>query len=331
MAAMSWFAPPAAVTAAVAALAASALLAGCSTEQPAEGPSSRAVEAPPVSPLTGRPVEGDPEHPVVTVKVDNSTSSAPQVGLAAADMVVEELVEGGITRLAALYYSEIPERVGPVRSMRATDIGIVKPLGAVLVASGGAPKTVVRVAAAGIATVTEEAEGFYREAGRPMPYNLFLELPEVVDGLEATAAPAPYLPFGDGPLPAGDAARAFTVTFSPSSSSSFEHRDGRYVSTTSRAGTGDEYVADTVLVLEVQVRDAGYLDPSGSFVPESRFDGRGHARIFHGGRVVEADWIKEGLGAPVELLQGDRALTIPPGNVWVELVPADTGGVSIAG
>ena len=71
-------------------------------------------------PLTGLPVTGDQEvaqqHPVLVTKMDNTESSAPQVGLSSADMVVEELVEGGLTRLAAFYYSDIPDRVGPSTS-----------------------------------------------------------------------------------------------------------------------------------------------------------------------------------------------------------------------
>ena len=64
----------------------------------------------------------------MVAKIDNTYASAPQIGLGEADMVVEELVEGGLTRLAAFYYSEIPGDVGPVRSMRASDIGIVSPV-----------------------------------------------------------------------------------------------------------------------------------------------------------------------------------------------------------
>ena len=62
------------------------------------------------------------------------------------DMVVEELVEGGLSRLAAFFYSTLPQGlVGPARSMRATDIGIVKPVDAILVGSGGAPRTLARI------------------------------------------------------------------------------------------------------------------------------------------------------------------------------------------
>ena len=90
-------------------------------------------------PLTGLPVTGDDEaaqtHPVMVLKMDNTYASSPQVGLGEADMVVEELVEGGMTRLAAFYYSKIPGDVGPVRSMRASDIGIVSPVDATVVLS----------------------------------------------------------------------------------------------------------------------------------------------------------------------------------------------------
>jgi len=64
-------------------------------------------------------------HRVLVAKMDNTVSSRPQVGLSKADMVVEELVEGGLTRLAVFYYSHIQRIVGPIRSMRASDIDVV--------------------------------------------------------------------------------------------------------------------------------------------------------------------------------------------------------------
>ena len=84
----------------------------------------------------------------------------PQVGLSDADLVTEELVEGGITRLAVSYYQTIPENVGPVRSMRATDIGIVQPLKATLVASGGAPPS--RPTGSGEAGIRRHHRGRHR-------------------------------------------------------------------------------------------------------------------------------------------------------------------------
>ncbi len=315
------------------ALSGASAIAGCGGDpEAATAPgevADRAVEPPPVSPLTGLPLKGDgPRHPVLAVKIDNSASSTPQVGLGSADMVVEELVEGGMTRLAAFYYDQVPTDVGPVRSMRATDIGIVQPLAAVLVASGGAAQTVARVEDAGIRSFDEEATGFYRDAGRSSPYNLFIELSDLAKTVRVTEAPASYLPFG-GELPKGEPAAGLTASFSAGSSSTFELRDGKYHNTDTHAADGDQFAADTVLVLRVPVEDAGYLDPAGNPVPETRFTGTGPASIFHGGRVVQGTWSKDGLDAPVRLAHAGREVSLPPGKVWIGLVPAEAGGLTV--
>ena len=320
--------------AALGSLAASLLLGGCSHDDGGSGGDhGKSALHQPVerSPLTGLPFKGKPpKHPVVAVKIDNSASSAPQVGLASADMVTEELVEGGITRLAAFFDTTVPGVVGPVRSMRATDIGIVKPLDATLVASGGAAPTVTRVKDAGITFYTEGAPGFYRDSGRYAPYNLFMRLPELVKTLDESKRPSPYLPFGSASsLPKGSPAHGLTATFSPSSSTSFAYQGGHYVNTNSHAASGDQFTPDTVLVLRVKVGDAGYLDPAGNPVPETDFTGQGDAMVFHGGRLVRGTWTKAGLDADVGLRSDGKALRLPPGKVWIELVPADGGSVSV--
>lgn len=282
------------------------------------------------SPLTGLPLKGDgPKNPVLAVKIDNSSSSSPQVGLGSADMVAEELVEGGATRLAVFFHSKVPGDVGPVRSMRATDIGIVRPLGAVLVASGGAPPTVARVRDAGIRTVTEGGTGYYRSSGRSAPYNLFMRLGELAKTLKAGELPPAYLPFGEDGLPKGKKASTITTSFSGGSSSTFRFEKGSYVNTDTYAGAADQFRPKTVLALRVQIGDAGYRDPAGNPVPETKFTGTGEATVFTGGRAVQGTWTKNGLEAPLQLTtRNGKKITLPPGKVWLALVPASGGGVS---
>jgi Protein of unknown function (DUF3048) N-terminal domain/Protein of unknown function (DUF3048) C-terminal domain len=316
----------------VLALSLSLAVAGCGGDDEGGGGEDGGepvVEAPALSPLTGLPVVGEPGHPVLAVKIDNSSSSAPQLGLGGAGMVVEELVEGGMTRLAVFYYNDVPEDVGPVRSMRATDIGIVSPLGAALVASGGAPQTVERIKDADIKTFTEGAQGYYRDSDRSAPYNLFMRLDQLARKAKATETPEPYLPFEAGTrLPAGKPASGLTASFSAGSSTTFEHRGNAYVNLDTFAAEGDTFDPSTVLVLRVPVGDAGYLDPAGNPVPETKFTGRGQALIFHDGEVVKGDWVKSGLSGTVELQVGGKAVSLPPGKVWIELVPQDGGDVS---
>ena len=284
-----------------------------------------------LSPLTGQELGKDAAaRPVLAVKIDNSSASAPQVGLGSADLVTEELVEGGITRLAVFYQSRVPKEVGPVRSVRATDIGIVQPLGAALVASGAAPQTNARLEDAGITTYVEGAPGFHRVTDRVAPYNLFVDLQALAKTLIPAQPPEPYLPFGDEPLPEGVPARSVTASFSGSSSTSFTYRGGHYENTDGTAAAGDRFTPETVLVLRVRVGDAGYLDPAGNPVPESELVGSGPAMVFSGGRLVRARWTKPQLDSGVSLEAEGRPLQLPPGRVWVELVPLRGGGVTVA-
>ena len=323
-------------------VAASLLLAGCGGGDEEEAPGTDAAPSEPTSSATSEPPEPTywpltglertghaPKHPVIVTKVDNTSSSAPQVGLGSADMVVEELVEGGYTRLAAFFYSKVPADIGPVRSMRASDIGIV-PEGATVVTSGAAAITIKRINGAGIPWITEGAAGVYRETSRSAPYNLFARLADIAKRLKTDEEPPPYLPWGtEADLPKGAKARTLTADFG-AHSTSWQFQGGGYVNTDSYAAQGDQFPADSVLVLRVKVGDAGYRDPAGYPVPETKFEGKGAALLFHGGRVVKGTWTKDGLTGAIELATKAGELTVPAGHVWVELVPALNGDVSFA-
>jgi hypothetical protein len=288
------------------------------------------------SPLTGRPVEGVlPEHPVIAVKIDNTSSAQPQLGLSGADLVTEELVEGGSTRLNVFFYSAAPDIIGPLRSMRTSDIGIVGPAEAVLVASGGSRKPVAAMKDADITTITEAADGAesgYQRAGdRPVPYNLMMRLPDLVRHLDDADPPPQYLPFGDNDMDGGRPAEAFDVAFSGLHTTSFEYEEGSgYSRRGSIAQRGDDFVADSVLVLRVKQGDAGYFDPAGNPVPETIYEGEGEAMLFHGGAMIKGTWSKDELSSPLELTtESGDPLAVPPGNTWIELAPVDSDGGSV--
>lgn len=317
------------------------LLGGCSsefdsaapeTEEPAASATTSA--APTTWPYLGTPLAGgDAARPVLVVKIDNTSRAAPQEGLGQADLVVEELVEGGSTRLAAFFQSAYPDEVGPVRSMRATDIGIVPSDGSTtIVTSGAAQRTIARIDEAGIPFVEEGAPGFSRAADRSVPYNLFADLTAIEPTVTADGdRPADYLAWGESDAyAAGTPATELDVRFSPDHTTSWELDGEQYVVDDAFSADGDGFSADTVLALEVDVVDAGYLDPAGNPVPESVFEGSGSATVFHGGRAVAATWTKASPSDAVELTTADGAvLTVPPGRTWIELVPSDTGSVEV--
>ena len=116
------------ITALIFILALSFVLTGCSSKQEPETTTTTTevttTEAPPpvyYNPLTGR--SGASESSVgnrpVAVMINNIKASLPQYGIYKADIIYEMLVEGGITRMMALYsdYENVP-KVCSVRSCR---------------------------------------------------------------------------------------------------------------------------------------------------------------------------------------------------------------------
>ncbi len=99
------------------------------------------MPADPVMPLTGLPIE-DPAlagRSALVVKIDNHPDARPQSGLNQADIVFEENVEQ-LTRFAAVFQSNAPDPVGPIRSGRTQDVELLGSLNKPIFAwSGGNP------------------------------------------------------------------------------------------------------------------------------------------------------------------------------------------------
>ncbi|MGL5826602.1 MAG: DUF3048 domain-containing protein [Nocardioides sp.] len=326
------------------ALTAALTLAGCGGDEspasePAESsPPASAAPRPPepqTEPLTGTELKNGASatrpHSVLVVKIDNTYASTPQIGLGKADLVVEELVEGGLTRLAAFFYSQTPAVVGPVRSMRASDIGIVTPVKASVVTSGAAAVTIGRIRQAKIRFFEEGVGGIYRDNQRAAPYNVFANLGEIArKASNPSGRPQDYLPWGtEKDFLGGRPAKAFAVSFGPGHTTEWEFRAGKYRNVNSYAAQGDQFPADTVLVLKADVGDAGYTDPAGNPVPETKLAGSGPAIMFHAGQVIRGTWKKNSLAGPLQLVTKAGSQPVPAGRVWIELVPKVGGSVTV--
>lgn len=329
----------------VAVSAAALILTACSssssddTEKPAD-PAAPATSAAPVvelSPLTGKPLtKGRPSNPVLVVKIENTAAGAPQYGLDKADLVLEELVEGGLTRLAAFFYSSLPSQVGHVRSLRTSDIGIAGPVAGQIVASGGANGAYNKVENAGITVFSEDAgsPGFSSDTAKYRPYNRLINLKTIAKEAKRTRIKNTYLPWTPAGTPAraatGTSAAAATVRFSNATSTSWKLEGAKWKRTNGHAAPNKDFEADSLVVVFARVGDAGYTDPAGNPVPETVFEGKGDAMVFHGGQVDSVTWRKPSLDEPLTFTAADgSAYTIDPGKVFIELVPKDGGSVTL--
>jgi hypothetical protein len=295
-------------------------------------------------PLTGVEAAEAVQRPALAVKIENSVSARPQSGLGAADMVWEQVVEGGITRFVAVYHSMLPPEIGPVRSVRPMDPGIAGPLRGLFAFSGGQGPFVDGVTAAGLQVVSQEsgAAGYYR-TGRAAPHNIYADPAVLLGQADAahTAPPAPqFVVAEEGQQPtavvAGTPASLVDLHLSPIGRPSWTWSppDGRWVraerGVPALEADGVPLRAVNVVVLRVDVVMTPFTDVIGTPVPETVMVSRGDAVIATGGRVVTATWSKASVDAPVVLTGADgQPIRLAPGNTWVELVPKGTGAVTV--
>lgn len=280
------------------------------------------------SPLTGQLQEQPPNNPAFLVKIENTAGGEPQFGLNEADLVIEELVEGGITRIAAIYYSKLPTKVGHVRSARTTDIGLAKPVGATIVASGGASKTLEDIKSSGTQLFTYDAgsPGYSKDPSKSAPYHVLWDLQKLNETAKRGPVPNnPYFSFGAGPTDQ-DVTKKTTsasVTFSPATTTDWRFTGGKWTLTKNRTESGKEYKADTVVVIFARVAEAGYNDAAGNPVPETVLEGSGRAVILSGDSAVEATWRKAELGSTMTFTakSSGKPVTIKPGQVFLEAAP----------
>jgi hypothetical protein len=276
--------------------------------------------------LTGlQQPQGEPQRAVLAVKVDDTAAGRPQQGVDLADLVVQEPVEGGLTRLMAFYESRRPESVGPVRSVRTTDIPLATASGAIVMASGGSPAALAAFDSAGVTLISEGDAAFARNPDRVPPYNLYADTTRVSRADTGRPRPASLLTFGPFDFPDGRKVERVDVRFSPAAVDTWALGPGR------RWRRDDErpFPADTLLILGVALADTGLQDAAGSPVPEARLSGKGGGFLISRGMVHIIRWRKDSAADPLVLsTRAGLTAPVPPGRTWIALLPKDTGSVS---
>ena len=312
------------------------------SEEPAPEPDPE-PEPSALAPLTGLPSETDlVDRPALVVKIENSPAARPQSGLDAADLVYEELVEGGVTRFITVFHSAIPDTAGPVRSARPIDIQVASGLAdrAGFAYSGARKQVQALLAGSPLVSVTEGEGGFYRETSRQAPHNLYVRTPETLDTVAARGATPPAeaaaFAFDDRPPACPDATpdclaagADIEVAMSNSYRTGFTYDADAGVYRRSQNGepftvTGDGRIgAANVVVIGARHYQDGCCDSAGSPYDETDVVGEGRAIVLRDGAWYEATWAKADATGPLRLLDGaGEPLALKPGPTWLLLPDA---------
>lgn len=271
-----------AVTTIVVAAALGALLPGCSLPQAGAGCSARRV-----SPFTGEPIAG--ARPVLAVKIDNIVFARPQTGLTRADIVYLLPVEGGLSRILAVFFSRFPPVTGPVRS---------------------------------VSLYAPNRDGFFRSHTRMAPYNLYASTRRLLAEAHG-ASRACDIGFRFGPQPsAGKPTTSFSISY-PAASFTFrwsgaQHRwlawmDGRPARSTEDGQLG----SPTVVIQYVRVTKSGFFE-HGRPPPYAQTVGSGRAVVLRDGKSWQVRWSRATASAGTTFTLPDGArMPFAPGQVWV--------------
>ena len=317
--------------------------AACSGDEETPPPAEDVAETPepdPICPLTGADAsEDDVDRPAIAVKIENNPAAYPLSGLQDAEVVYEELVEGGLTRFMAIYHCTDTNKAGPVRSARVVDPPIMSPYTRILAAAGG--NAIVRKALdkSNIIVIDENTPGgALRRISRPgitLEHTLYGSTEKIrkVAQKKFEDAPAPGI-FAFGDLPSGgDKAKSVTLFFSASRPIEYKWNGDAWERSESGSAftiEGGEQIAPENVIIEFHRINYSrkIVDPAGNPSIEIMDPvGKGQALVFRDGRVFEAEWSRKAITDRVVYEYNGEEIPLSEGTTWVALLPNTKGEV----
>jgi hypothetical protein len=302
-------------------------------------PTTTTTEAPatPVAQLTGLPVESPLEHPAIVAKIDNHQTARPQRGINNADVVFEELVEGNITRLAAVFHSQEADPIGPIRSARTGDFELLSNLGTPLfVNSGGNPTVMDLVRNVDAVLISDANVGkptFYRGGGRPAPHNLLSSTPLIREAADGRGGTPPQLfSYRDEGEVMPSTAEAATGVLIDYGGYRIGYEWDAELGVWARSQQGSPHVdaAGVRIAPENVIVQFARYGSSVAFAgsPEVKVIGSGDAWVFTNGMLVRGTWERLGSGdVTVYTDANGDVIELTPGRTWIALPKPGTASL----
>lgn len=288
-------------------------------------------------PLTGEPPPRGVRlgRPAIAVKIENAPEARPQHGLERADLVFEEIVEGGSTRFMAIYHCGSSKDAGPIRSARFDDPKIARAFTRVIAYSGSNALVDRELQRRNFVILNElnQAGAFFRvPPGAILVHNLFARTEVLRHDPRVRKVKPPrddVFHFGDVPEKATRAHR-IRLNFTSSVTIEYRWRGGgwkRFENGAFLTNRGEQISVPNVLVQQVEVTNSRRLvDSAGNPSPKITLKGKGKALLFRDGRVIKGTWqIKN--GRPYYRTRSGDDFTFARGPIWIELVPSRKGEV----
>ncbi|WP_102272827.1 DUF3048 domain-containing protein [Cytobacillus massiliigabonensis] len=298
---------------------------------------SSVEELPYQFPLTGVGTESKADSRAVAVMINNHPKARPQSGLDKADIVYELLAEGNITRFLAIYQSEQPEKIGPVRSARDYYIELAKGYDSLYIAHGYSPEAKDMLDNGYIDNlngITYDGTLFKRASFRKAPHNSYISFENILEGAEERSyemdnAPSALTFLNKSELENinGEDASSAMVSYFNSNvfNSIYEYDEAleKYKRYTDGELTKDyeseePVLLDNILIVET---DHKVIDNAGRRKIDLTSGGR--AYLLQKGKWQEVRWENVD-GKILPVINGKQAGLVP-GRTWINVIPSIPG------
>ena len=272
----------------------------------------------------------DIRRPALAIKIDNVSIARPQAGINQADVVYEELVEAGLTRLIAIFQTTDSRVVGPVRSARTSDPPLLTGFDSPLFAYSGANRGTREVVKdSDLTDVGYDAsrESYWRSTSRRAPHNLFTSTERLWSKHpDRDEIPEPPFTFRTENSPLHVNAKKATGVFVDFGHAEIDYAwNGTGWARTHNGephGDGDGVrVAPTNIVIQFISYGKSAAD---SRSPEAITEGSGTAWVFTDGHLIEGQWERKKDSEPAEITSDGVPIRLTPGNTWVALAKTGT-------
>ena len=286
--------------------------------------------AEPTNSLSGR-IGSD--GPVLVVKIDDTPAAHPQAGLEDADIVYIEQVEGGLTRLAAIFSSKIPTIVGPVRSARISDIEILEQFGRVAFAYSGAQSKLLPVIAQAnlenLGAQRQSKEIYANDPVRTPPTAMMLQAQTLMQKAAEQRLPIAVSKnlgwdFSEA-IETGTAIASVKVSWPANSYlATWSSQDNRWLLSHNGApnisASGIHLGPTTFVIQLVSITPSEYHDKVGGVTPYSATVGNGRGYILRDGKYISALWSRPtGLSGTTWTTADGEEIAFAAGQVWIAL------------
>lgn len=271
----------------------------------------------------------------IAVMIDNEKPAWPHSGLQDAYMIYEMIIEGGETRMMALFKNAKTTKIGPIRSARHYFVHYAMENNAIFAHFGWSPKAQATIGTYNVNNINGIYDNYFWRVGGGY-HNAFSS----IEKIKQMATSKKYIDSGDDTpiynysvdeinLEKGTKINGLKIKYSDLHNVSYKYDENDKVFYRSMRGildkdreTGKQYYAKNIIIMYVKNYNLPDVETKGRQELENIGTGKGY--YITNGKYIDITWKKD--SAKVKTLwldENGKEIVLNDGITYVQLAPSD--------